>query len=256
MQLIVTDDGGLASAPSIVTLSSFNQAPTAVATATPLLAVVGQTVSLNGSASTDPETDPLTYAWTLTAPLGSVASIINATSALASLTPDKPGTYTLTLTVSDFLGEGTPAAVSVEAITASSYAEAQIVAASTLVQSLPLNQVTSKGNQKELVALLQKAAKDIHRGHYGKAADKLDDAIKRTDGFPLRGKLDTKGESRDWIVNAAAQTSVYNLLAYARAGLAGLKDRCKPGHFHDSHGGEHDDEDHDGRDDHDGRCRD
>ncbi|NUS61397.1 MAG: HYR domain-containing protein, partial [Lysobacter sp.] len=43
-----------------------NTAPTAVASANPPIANEGVTVTLNGSSSTDPENNPLTYAWTQT----------------------------------------------------------------------------------------------------------------------------------------------------------------------------------------------
>ena len=90
VQLIVTDDGtpALASAPAYVTLSGFNQAPTAVITATPTtIPYTGQTVWVDGSGSTDPEHDPITYAWTVTArPLGSTAPLVNPTSVFANLT--------------------------------------------------------------------------------------------------------------------------------------------------------------------------
>jgi predicted outer membrane repeat protein len=69
------------------------------------IADVGNTVSLDGSLSTDPNSDPLNFSWVLvSAPgrstLGS-GDITGADAASASLVPDTAGTYTLGLTVSD-----------------------------------------------------------------------------------------------------------------------------------------------------------
>ena len=67
-------------------------------------AVVGSSVQLSGTAS-DPDGDPLTISWTVTsAPSGSTASVNNASNLNATFTPDLPGNYTLTLTVSDSNG--------------------------------------------------------------------------------------------------------------------------------------------------------
>jgi hypothetical protein len=69
--------------------------------------MTGQSATLDGSASSDPNTPPLplTYAWALmSAPSGSSAtsaSIAGATSAKASFTPDVDGAYTFQLTVNN-----------------------------------------------------------------------------------------------------------------------------------------------------------
>jgi hypothetical protein len=59
IQLIVTDSLGLGSSPAIVTVTSNNVAPVANAGLSQS-ALVGQTVTLNGSGSNDSDGDPLT----------------------------------------------------------------------------------------------------------------------------------------------------------------------------------------------------
>src|SRR5262249_25621598 len=91
---------------TVQTPGSGNQAP--VAKAGPDQTVpLGQTVLLDGSASTDPDHGPapLSFQWSFTAkPTGSTlsnAQISGATTAHAAFTPDVLGDYTLRLTVSD-----------------------------------------------------------------------------------------------------------------------------------------------------------
>ena len=62
----------------------------------------GNVVQLSGIASSDPDSDPLTYAWTfVTRPSGSSAALSNATTATPTFTPDLPGLYTVRLVVND-----------------------------------------------------------------------------------------------------------------------------------------------------------
>ena len=49
-------------------------------------------------------TAPYSYAWSLTAPAGSQATLVNAGSAQPSFVPDLPGKYSFTVTVTDALG--------------------------------------------------------------------------------------------------------------------------------------------------------
>ena len=61
-------------------------------------------VTLDGTGSTDPDNDALTFAWTLTRPTGSAAALSSATAAKPTFTADVAGTYTAQLIVKDFGG--------------------------------------------------------------------------------------------------------------------------------------------------------
>ena len=74
---------------------------------------VGTLVTLDGSESFDNDTDPLTYAWTLTSalPADSTATLSGSTTVHPTFTPDKPGDYVIQLIVNDGYGNSDPATV-------------------------------------------------------------------------------------------------------------------------------------------------
>ncbi|MCF8167199.1 MAG: PKD domain-containing protein [Rhodoferax sp.] len=75
---------------------------------------VGTTITFDGSASSDANNDPLTYAWTLTSsPAGSTAVLSSSTVAKPTFKADVAGTYVGTLTVNDGKVSSTAAPVSV-----------------------------------------------------------------------------------------------------------------------------------------------
>ena len=98
---LIVNDGTVDSAQDTVTISTTNSAP--VANAGPdQAALVTQTVTLDGSASSDVDGDPLTYAWSFSSkPAGSTTTLTNPTSVNPSFTIDEPGTYIVQLIVND-----------------------------------------------------------------------------------------------------------------------------------------------------------
>ena len=103
-QLIV-NDGDKDSAPTTVTISDQDLAPTAHAGADQS-AATSVLVTLNGSTSSDPELQPLSYNWSmLSSPSGSATVINDSSMAIASLMPDRAGDYVVQLTVTDVAGQ-------------------------------------------------------------------------------------------------------------------------------------------------------
>jgi hypothetical protein len=97
---LVVNDGTVDSAPDTVTVTTENSPP--VAGAGPDQTVlVGDTVSLDGSTSHDADGDPLTFAWRLTPPAGSSATLSDPTAVMPTFAVDLPGTYSAELVVDD-----------------------------------------------------------------------------------------------------------------------------------------------------------
>jgi hypothetical protein len=120
IKLTVTDDAGTTNtAQQTITVSQApppNQPPTANCGTVPGEVLVGQTVQLDGSGSSDPEGKALTYQWAFVSkPADSQAVIENPTSAITTFKADKEGSYTARLTVKDPEGASASCTVSVEA---------------------------------------------------------------------------------------------------------------------------------------------
>ena len=98
---LVVSDGALPSIADSVTISTENTAP--VADAGPdQTAFVFDTVILDGSASSDVDGDPLTFAWTFSSvPSGSTVSLDDPTAVMPSFAIDRPGSYFVRLVVHD-----------------------------------------------------------------------------------------------------------------------------------------------------------
>jgi hypothetical protein len=109
LRLTVTDEQGYTDTDEINILES----PTASAGAD-LEAMQGDTVTLDGSESYDPEDDPLSYNWSFASrPTGSSAMFSGATSSSPSFTADAPGDFVASLIVSDGNADSTADTVTI-----------------------------------------------------------------------------------------------------------------------------------------------
>lgn len=97
------NDGRSSSAPATlsITVTRTNTAPLAQAGSN-VVALNGSSVTLNGSASQDPDGDLITYNWTVVSrPAGSRAELAGGTTPRPVLVPDVSGLYVIGLVVSD-----------------------------------------------------------------------------------------------------------------------------------------------------------
>ena len=112
--------------------------PLAYIDAPPPSVNAGSYVLLNGSASQDPQSRPLSYAWSfLERPLGSNATLVDEHTATPSFLADAPGTYVLQLIVSNSVLTSTGTTVSVQVSTCG--ANAPVITGPLHASKNPLN---------------------------------------------------------------------------------------------------------------------
>jgi hypothetical protein len=125
--------------------------------------LAGQSVTLDGSASTDPDGDPLTYAWTLTGP-GSPALSDNA-AVQPTFCAAESGLYTATLTVNDGFEDSPPDAALITALSATEALDQAMTAVDDLVSEGTLN----SGQAGALKRKLRQAQRLLAKGQPGEA---------------------------------------------------------------------------------------
>lgn len=110
---LIVNDGQASSAPDGVTITTQNSAP--IADAGPdRAAIAGQLVTLDGTASSDVDGDPLSFRWSLTTkPQDSATFLTDETTAQPSIVVDQPGTYVVQLLVNDGIADSAPDTVTI-----------------------------------------------------------------------------------------------------------------------------------------------
>ena len=236
-ELVVVDGDGLPSTADDVLVGTDNLAPTANAGPDQVVDV-GNTVSLDGSGSVDPENDAISYEWTITTrPAGSTAELAGADTATPSLTPDVAGEYVVSLTASDFIGPGAPDSVVVTATSSNdgstAFMIAQLDAASDLIANLPADAFRRGGGRfsgenyrRTALLTLRLAASRLSR--YERTGNRrllrsayffVNALLRRADGCVRNGTPDRRGRGRDIIVDCDAQAEINAILQPVAAAL-------------------------------------
>ena len=224
-QLMVKDEAGYWSAPDEVVISSTNLAPTAEA-GPDAVAVVSTLVLLDGSGSTDPEADPITFVWTIQSqPAGANAVLAAATTPTPTLTTDLVGSYVLQLVVSDPFSDSAPSTVTITAITAVDWASLELAVVSDVSSTLALGSFDANGHRHWFPNKVTEVCALLESGDLTGARHQIEKVIERTDGVVLRGAPDPKGSGNsefkaDFVVDANAQIELYSRLASALQAIA------------------------------------
>jgi chitinase len=112
--LVVQDSCG-ASAPATTVITVVNRPPVASGGPDLHAAAPGVPLTLDGSASSDPDQDAISFEWSLVSKPPNSSAVLSSASAKApTLLPDQFGTYVVTLAVSDGATTSTPVAVVVK----------------------------------------------------------------------------------------------------------------------------------------------
>ncbi len=206
VELVVTDPC-LESADT-VTVSFQNVAPVADAGAS-REATVGDTVTLDGSRSSDANGDALAYAWTLAAPPGSAAVLASPTAAVTTFLADVPGTFVATLVVSDGVAASDPASVQIEVVAHVTTALEAAQAIQAAIAELGPGALKNANMKNALLNKLNAVIRDIADGNYAAALEKTEnDVLGKTDGCAVGGDVDRN----DWVVTCPDQARIYPLV--------------------------------------------
>ncbi|MHC4500850.1 MAG: PKD domain-containing protein, partial [Planctomycetota bacterium] len=211
--LVVTDIFAAASDPDSVTVGFDNIKP--VADPGPSQAVlIGDTVSLDGSASSDANGDLLTYSWAFTSvPPASAAVIADPTSPQASFVPDEPGSYVVSLVVNDGFADSDPANMTVEAISGHDAVVAVLFEGIDAIHNLdPAGLKNKNVISDSMINKITTVLNMIDQGRYKSARDKLQrDLLDHIDGCTNTGSPD----KNDWVITCEGQGEVYPLIDQA-----------------------------------------
>jgi hypothetical protein len=226
IELTVSDAGGLTGTDQ-VEVSSLNARPNADAGSSGGR-YVGDLVTLDGSGSSDPDEDPLSYSWSwVSQPPDSTAVLLGADTVSPVFIADVAGTYEIQLLVNDGYGDSEPAFVLIAVILAAEdFAQQQAAVALNELGEIPAEWVTTKGNRKAMENFLLQVIRHLQADEVPEARMKLEKTIERTDGCALRLAPDPGGTGpgqspkRDYILRCEDQALVYPLLRDALEALS------------------------------------
>lgn len=230
--LVVSDPWVDSDADSVV-ISFENIAPVAVTNGNQSK-LVNDTVTLDGTGSTDANLDVLSYQWNfVTKPADSEAEIDDPTAATTSFIADMPGTYVVSLTVNDgLLSCNEPATATILVISYPCAVIHELQHTISIINHLPCGSFRNRMQAHMLTNKINAVIATVELARwfdywatqlpeyaqyfqgmadrlYDEAAGRiLCDLIPKTDGCATKGAPDRN----DWIITCTAQEPVYDSL--------------------------------------------
>ncbi len=155
--------------------------------------IVAETVELDGSCSSDPDDDPLTYSWYFfSKPAGSSSELSSTTNVNPVFVPDLAGDYVIQLVVNDGIVNSTPDQVTITALSPQEANEAFI----EHVENMGI----SHGIENSLTSKLESAIVSLDNGNTTAALNQLNSFINQVEA--QRGKKLTNEQADQLIAEA------------------------------------------------------
>ncbi len=162
-----------------------NQPPVADAGSDQVV-IVGDSVQLDGSGSSDPDADSLSYNWEfITKPTGSAAVISNASPVTPTFVADVAGEYVVQMVVNDGTEDSAPDQVTITVQTPQEAIEEVIDQVDSLFASGTLNQ----GQTNSLATKLDRVIQKLDRDNVNAAINQLQAFINHVESFIAAGVL-------------------------------------------------------------------
>ena len=174
---------------------------------------VGDTVELDGTASTDKEGDTLTFNWYFVSkPLGSQATLSSATSSRTSFVADVNGTYEVNLIVNDGSIDSDPQSVNILSTTVLDALTQVLHDAITAINNIAPSNFKHPILKNILTKKINIVIHQISHNRYRRAQHRLShDILRKMDGCANNAQPDRN----DWITTCSEQDVVYNLITEA-----------------------------------------
>ena len=214
---LVVSDSSASSLPDTMIVSFGNLKPVADA-GNSFTLVLGNPAYLDGSGSSDPNGDPLTYKWSFVyKPENSTAEFFSTSNVNTSFLPDRAGIYVVSLIVNDGQVDSDPSTLSITVVSSADPIVAGLIDALNNLNALEGSSFKSRTLKKVLTNKINSAVAYIDQGLYREAKNVLENGvIKKMDGCAKTGVPDRN----DYITTCDAQNQVYPFILSAIDELA------------------------------------
>jgi PKD domain len=232
-RLIVHDPFGGSHFDEVLISFNPNRPPRALWSLGESIVEVGEAIQLDGSHSTDPDGDPLTYRWGMVSvPTGSAAMLDDLTSVRPSFFADVAGTYVITLTVNDGKLDSLPATQPVTVVVLLDQATTRLQEVIALISGLDSSEFKKKDQRTKLINQINVAILEMSAGNLTDALEILRTQVySRIDGCRAASQAGNQPapENDDWLVNCTTQSVVSSRLNLGYGSLSFMIDDGESG---------------------------